>query len=79
MSDRREPIGLSREAAAAYIGVSPVTFDRLVDDGLMPGPRALRGRLVWIAPELADALVKLPVARGSKPEDAFVVWENPAA
>lgn len=82
MSDRRtppcprDPIGLSREAAASYIGVSPATFDKLVDDHLMPGPRAVRGRLVWHAGEVEQAFLRLPVARGLAPDDAMSVWEK---
>jgi hypothetical protein len=30
---------ISWEAAAAYVGVSPTTFDHLVKDGMMPRPR----------------------------------------
>jgi predicted DNA-binding transcriptional regulator AlpA len=41
------PRGVSRVQAAAYIGVSPSTFDKLVADNLMPGPKKLRGRTVW--------------------------------
>lgn len=39
--------GLSRLDAAAYIGVSPVTFDKLVADGAVPAPIQLRGRKVY--------------------------------
>ena len=41
------PRGLSRPEAAAYIGVGPTTFDRLVADRLMPRPRKIYGRRVW--------------------------------
>ena len=41
------PRGLGRLAAAEYIGVSPSTFDKLVADAQMPGPKKLRGRLIW--------------------------------
>jgi len=41
------PRGLSREQSAAYIGVSPSTFDKLVSENLMPGPKRLRNRTVW--------------------------------
>ena len=41
------PRGLSREQSAAYIGVSPSTFDKLISEGVMPSPKKLRGRLVW--------------------------------
>ena len=39
--------GLSRLDAAAYVGVSPVTFDKLVADGIIPAPVKLRGRKVY--------------------------------
>lgn len=41
------PRGLSRLAAAEYIGVSPSTFDKLIAEGQMPGPKKLRSRLIW--------------------------------
>lgn len=41
------PRGLSRAEAAAYIGVSPGTFDKLISDGLMPKPGSIRARKVW--------------------------------
>ena len=41
------PRGLSRVQAAAYIGVSPSTFDKMVADGTMPPPKKMRGRVVW--------------------------------
>ena len=41
------PRGLSREEAAAYIGVSPSLFDILVKDGRMPGPKRINSRVIW--------------------------------
>ena len=41
------PRGLSRVQAAAYVGVSPTTFDRMIKDGLMPRPLRIYGRIVW--------------------------------
>src|SRR5690349_5541007 len=41
------PRGLNREAAAQYIGVSPVKFDELVVDGRMPKAVQIDGRKVW--------------------------------
>ena len=38
------PRGMSRAQAAAYVGVAPGTFDRMVDDGLIPPPLALFSR-----------------------------------
>lgn len=39
--------GLSRVEAARYVGVSPGTFDRLVEDGVMPKPKRIRARLIF--------------------------------
>lgn len=41
------PRGLSREQAAAYIGISASLFDALVRDGRMPVPKRINGRTVW--------------------------------
>jgi predicted DNA-binding transcriptional regulator AlpA len=69
----REPIGLSRDEVARFIGVSAGTFDKLVDSGQMPGPRSVMGRLVWHAGEVERAFLRLPVARGAVDD------ENPDA
>jgi predicted DNA-binding transcriptional regulator AlpA len=41
------PRGLSREQAAAYVGVSPSLFDMLIKDGRMPPPKRINSRVVW--------------------------------
>jgi predicted DNA-binding transcriptional regulator AlpA len=41
------PRGLSREQAAAYVGVSPSLFDTLIKDCRMPGPKRINSRVVW--------------------------------
>jgi predicted DNA-binding transcriptional regulator AlpA len=41
------PRGLSREQAAAYVGVSPSLFDTLIKDRRMPGPKRINSRVVW--------------------------------
>jgi HK97 family phage major capsid protein len=41
------PRGLCREVAAVYIGVSPGTFDQMVTDGRMPGPKRIGTRKIW--------------------------------
>lgn len=41
------PRGLSREAAAQYVGVGVTKFDELVDDGRMPKAIPVDGRKVW--------------------------------
>lgn len=42
-----QPRGLSREQAAAYLGISPSLFDRLVKGGDLPQAVTLGGRKVW--------------------------------
>jgi predicted DNA-binding transcriptional regulator AlpA len=41
------PRGLSRVAAAEYIGVSPSKFDQLIADERMPPAKKIDGRVVW--------------------------------
>ena len=41
------PRGLSRVQAAEYIGVGATKFDEMVDDGRMPRPKRINGRIVW--------------------------------
>jgi predicted DNA-binding transcriptional regulator AlpA len=53
---------ISREAAAAYVCVSPNTFDEMVKDGRMPRPRSLGGkRRAWDVRALDVAIDSLPV------------------
>lgn len=54
------PIGISREQASAFVGVSTSLFDRCVDAGTMPQPRQLGQRLIWDVEELIAAFRKLP-------------------
>ena len=54
------PRGLSREQAAAYIGVSPSLFDILVKDGPMPAPKRINSRAVWDRLGLDAAFAALP-------------------
>lgn len=55
-----EPIGLSREAAAEYIGVGVTLFAQMVDDGRMPKPKEINNRLVWNREALRRAFEALP-------------------
>ena len=41
------PRGLSREAAAQYVGISVGKFDQMTKDGRMPKPIRIDGRKVW--------------------------------
>jgi excisionase family DNA binding protein len=60
---------LSREQAAAYVGVSPNTFDEMVKAGKMPQPKIIWGkRKGWDVRELDRAVDNLPTA-GTAPDD----------
>jgi predicted DNA-binding transcriptional regulator AlpA len=51
---------INREAAAAYVCVSPNTFDRMVDEGQMPRPKRLRERrIAWDVRELDASIDQL--------------------
>jgi predicted DNA-binding transcriptional regulator AlpA len=54
------PRGLSREQAAAYIGISPSLFYILVKDGRMPAPKRINARAVWDRLQLDTAFAALP-------------------
>jgi predicted DNA-binding transcriptional regulator AlpA len=52
---------VSREVAAAYVCVSPNTFDQMVKEGRMPRPKSLGGRRVaWDVRALDQAVDVLP-------------------
>jgi hypothetical protein len=76
----REPIGLSAEEAAAFIGISLGTFENAVQQGLMPPARQLFGRNLWDADEIASAFRRLPKRQGSgKLVESQVDWRGPQA
>lgn len=54
------PRGLSRVQAAAYVGVSPSTFDKMLADGMMPAPRRYGVRTIWDRRQLDEAFDALP-------------------
>lgn len=61
------PIGLSRVQAAEHVGVSPDTFDKMVEAGAMPQPRRWGRRVLWARTEVEEAFLGLP--GGSVPDD----------
>lgn len=65
--------GLHREEAAAYVGVSPVHFDSLVAEKLMPGPLKLKGRNVWDLRALDRSFDSLPRGDESPQNNP---WDN---
>jgi predicted DNA-binding transcriptional regulator AlpA len=52
--------GLGEVEAAAAIGISASKFRALVNDGRMPLPRRIDGRIVWDVDELRAAFKALP-------------------
>jgi predicted DNA-binding transcriptional regulator AlpA len=60
---------INREAAAAYVCVSPTKFDALVEAGVMPRPKRLSDRRVaWDVRRLDAAVDRLP-EHGSADDD----------
>jgi predicted DNA-binding transcriptional regulator AlpA len=56
-----------------YCGVSATMFDRLVNDGRMPGPRRIDGRKVWDIRSLDVAFDQLPCENGAQ---AGTSWDD---
>jgi excisionase family DNA binding protein len=66
---------VSRDAAAAYVCVSPNTFDEMVKDGRMPRPRVLGGkRRAWDVRALDAAVDALPIHCDGSPPDR--TWDD---
>lgn len=63
------PRGIRREAAAAYIGVSPSKFDEMVADGRMPKAKRIDGCVVWDVRRLDLAWDALPDENERNPWD----------
>lgn len=66
------PRGLSREAAALYIGVGTTLFDRLVRAKKMPAPTHIGGRRVWDRVKLDQAFEAL----GGAPSKSAGPWSD---
>ncbi|RWX72506.1 hypothetical protein EOA24_00500 [Mesorhizobium sp. M2A.F.Ca.ET.039.01.1.1] len=66
------PRGLSRDEAAAYLGIGTTLFDRLVEEKKLPGPKSLGGRLVWDRLAVDVAFEAIPTD-GAAPADP---WGN---
>lgn len=53
---------VGREAAAAYLSLSPAMFDAMVRDKRMPPPlRLTKGRKAWDVRQLDQAIDELPL------------------
>jgi len=66
------PRGLSREQAAAYVGISAVLFDTMVKAGTMPKARRINSRAVWDRSELDDYFTRLP--HDGEGQDVDDIW-----
>ncbi|RVT84550.1 hypothetical protein DXV76_12815 [Rhodobacteraceae bacterium CCMM004] len=51
---------LSRGEAAAYVGVSPVTFDKMIRDRMMPPAKRIYNRTLWDVRQLDSCLEDIP-------------------
>lgn len=69
-----EPRGLRRPQAAAYVGVSPSQFDKMVSDGRMPMPKQVDGCVIWDRIRLDESFEALP----DKKVDRLAKWRNVA-
>ena len=65
--------GLRREEAAAYIAVSPVFFDQMVKDKLIPKAKRVGGRNSWDRHAIDRYFSALPGDDDGKIEDEWVV------
>ncbi len=69
------PRGLSRDQAAAYVGVSPGLFDLMVKDGRMPRAKRLQTRLIWDRYSLDKAFDAIPNESGvGSDTDETDIW-----
>ena len=54
------PRGLGKAEAAAYLGISPYSFEGLVAKGQMPLPKVVGGRWIWDRLALDRCFESLP-------------------
>lgn len=64
---------LSRMEAAAYTGVSATTFDKMVNDRIMPQAKRVYARVLWDVRELDAAIDALP---GGEDDSGLNEWDN---
>jgi predicted DNA-binding transcriptional regulator AlpA len=66
---------INREAAAAYVNLSPGSFDLMVEEGKMPKPKQLTGRRsAWDVRALDVCVDNLPQVGDTGPEDTS--WDD---
>ncbi|MET4372570.1 putative DNA-binding transcriptional regulator AlpA [Bradyrhizobium sp. LB12.1] len=59
------------EQAAFYLSMSQSSFQRLVDDGVMPSPTKIRGMVVWDRRDLDDRFDDLKHGQRLEPRNSF--------
>lgn len=74
--NRPWPRGLSRDSAAAYLGIGVTLFDAMVGDGRMPRPKEVNARRVWDRYAIDTAFDDLP--GGDNDDDHDDVWDRVA-
>ena len=67
------PRGLTRPAAAAYVGVGVTKFDEMVEDGRMPSPKCIDNRKVW---DLRDWIGPLMLCRWKRQRRTDNTWRD---
>ncbi|WP_421358201.1 helix-turn-helix transcriptional regulator [Agrobacterium rosae] len=76
-------LGLNREQAAAFIGISPSLFDKAVEAGTMPGSRMIGARKIWDVDELTVSFRAIPHKGATGLEDETEskgnAWDNARA
>ena len=72
------PRGLSREQAARHVGVGVTKFDEMVEDGRMPKPKRIDGRVVWDRIAIEAAFTDLPEDGAENKWDALLAGKGRA-
>jgi excisionase family DNA binding protein len=67
--------GLDAQEAAVYLSLSPSFFRQLVQEGLMPRPRVIKGRRIWDIEELDIAFKAMP-REGGEHNDTVDTWAD---
>jgi excisionase family DNA binding protein len=70
-------LGMSRDEAAEYVGISPSMFDVMVEDGRMPAAKMINARRVWSRKKIEQAFDALP-EQGQDKQPASP-WKDVAA
>src|SRR6476659_3258865 len=63
--------GLDAQEAAVYLSLSPSFFRQLVQEGLLPRPRVIKGRRIWDVEELDIAFKAMPRDGGAEATDTW--------